>query len=88
MEVFRIWNTQTTHSMLMSPFLEVSFKSPSTPIAIIAAYLTFKLLKIITRQSRCKAARKKRWSYTAEPKFISTAKRLKMCTKPAVSGDL
>lgn len=44
-EVLGVRNTQAAHSMLMSPFLEMPFISPSTPVAVVPTYLAFEFLK-------------------------------------------
>lgn len=46
MEIFRIWNTQTAHAMLMSPLFKMPLKRPSTPVAVVPTYLAFELLQI------------------------------------------
>lgn len=50
-EVLGIRNTKTSHSMLMSPFLEMPLISSPAPITMVPTNLTFELLKTFTTKS-------------------------------------
>lgn len=43
LEVYSIGYFETSHAVTMSPFLEVHFKGPATPVRVVAADLTFVL---------------------------------------------
>jgi hypothetical protein len=43
-EVLGVWDAKATHSMLMTPFLEMPLKRSTTPVTIVPTYLTFKFL--------------------------------------------
>lgn len=50
-EVLGVWNTKAAHPMLMAPFLEMPFKSPTAPVTVVPTYLTLKFLKCIKKNA-------------------------------------